>query len=151
MEKVKIFVSERGAQGTALFSKSFRAYYWNRALRSVGIQANPHLARHWFVTNALRTIERTSKDASEILRRKTELVQYMAWRTAEKTLKAYEHVVRDGNFIATTLETVHRDMKRREQALKKDPGLLSERLKSEPVPSAGRHDEEWAILTGGAR
>jgi len=151
LEKVKIFVSERGVHGTGLFSKSFRAYYWNRALRSAGIQANPHLARHWFVTNALRTIERTSKDANEILRRKTELVQYMAWRTAEKTLKAYEHVIRDDNFVATTLERIHQDMKRREQALKKDPGSLSERLKIEPLTSAEPRDEEWATLTGGER
>ena len=151
LEQVKLFVSERGVHGTALFSKSFRRYYWNRALHSVGIQANPHLARHWFVTNALRTIERTSKDANEILRRKAELVQYMAWRTAERTLKAYEHVVRDDNFIATTLETIHRDMKRREEVLKKDPRLLSESLKTELSPAASLHDEEWAVLTGGER
>ena len=149
LEQVKLFLSRRHAQG--LYSKSFRAYYWNRALRSVGIQANPHLARHWFVTNALRTIEETSKDANEILRRKTELVQYMAWRTAERTLKAYEHVVRDDSFIATTLETIHRAMKQREQALKRDPGLLSDRLKIAPITSVEPHDEEWAVLTGGER
>jgi Phage integrase family len=148
LERVKLFLSQRHH---ALYSKSFRAYYWNRTLRSVGIQANPHLARHWFVTNALRTIEQTSKDANEILRRKTELVQYMAWRTAERTLKAYEHVVRDDNFVATTLQTIHRTMKQREEALKRDPSLLSQRLKIKPSASAEPHDEEWAILTGGKR
>jgi hypothetical protein len=151
LEQVKLFVSKRGVNGTPLASRAFRRYDWNRALRSVGIQANLHLARHWFVTNALRTIEQTSKDANEILRRKTELVQYMAWRTAERTLKAYEHVVRDDNFIATTLETIHRAMKQREHALKKDPALLSNRLKTEPSTSAEPHDEEWATLTGGER
>lgn len=151
LERVKLFISARGARGTPLSSRAFRRYYWNPALRFVGIQANPHLARHWFVTNALRTIEKTSKDANEILRRKAELVQYMAWRTAERTLKAYEHVVRDDNFIATTLETIHRAMKQRDQALKKNPGLLSERLKIVPITSADPHDEEWAILTGGER
>jgi len=75
----------------------------------------------------------------------------MAWRTAERTLQAYEHVVRDDNFIATTLQKIHRDMKQREQALKRDPSLLSERLKIEPSTSAEPHDEEWAILTGGER
>ena len=151
LAQVKLFLSERGVHGTPLFSKSFRAYHWNRTLHSVGIQANPHLTRHWFVTNALRTIERTSKDANEVLRRKTELVQYMAWRTAERTLKAYEHVVRDDNFIATTLKTIHQTMKQREDALKKDPGLLSEGLKIEPRASADPQDEEWAVLTGGGR
>ena len=149
LERVKLFLSQRHTH--ELHSKSFRVYYWNRALRSVGIQANPHLARHWFVTNALRTIEQTSKDPHEILRRKAELVQYMAWRTAERTLKAYEHVVRDDNIIATTLQTIHRAMKQREQALKRDPGLLSDRLKIEPIASAEAHDEEWEILTGGER
>lgn len=146
--KVKLFLSERG---TPLFSKSFRAYYWNPALRSVGIQANPHLARHWFVTNALRTIERTSSDENEAIRRKTGLVQYMAWRTAERTLKAYEHVARDENFIATTLTPIHATMKRREDALKRDPGLLSDRLKIEPgtePKAADERDEDIAILTG---
>jgi len=85
------------------------------------------------------------------LRRKTELVQYMAWRTAERTLKAYEHVVRDDNFIATTLQTIHQTMKQREDALKKDPGLLSEGLKIEPGGPADPQDEEWAVLTGGGR
>ena len=151
LEQVKLFISKRAVWGTPLPSRVFRRYYWNRALRSVGIQANPHLARHWFVTNALRTIEQTSKDANEIMRRKTELVQYMAWRTAERTLKAYEHVVRDDHFIATTLETIHRAMKQREEALKKDPALLSDRLKTEPSTSAEPHDEEWATLTGGER
>jgi integrase len=149
LEKVKLFLSRHRGQG--LHSKSFRKCYWNPALHSVGIQANPHLARHWFVTNALRTIEHTSKDANEILRRKTELVQYMAWRTAERTLKAYEHVVRDDNFIATTLQTIHREMKRREKELRKNPALLSERLRSESDTPTDTRDEEWAILTGGER
>ena len=148
LDKVKLFLSERGKP---LFSKSFRAYYWNPALRSAGIQANPHLARHWFVTNALRTIEQTSSDENEVIRRKTGLVQYMAWRTAERTLKAYEHITRDQNFIATTLTPIHATMKRREQALKKDPSLLSDRLKIEPdAQDAGgtEPDEDIAILTG---
>jgi hypothetical protein len=75
----------------------------------------------------------------------------MAWRTAERTLKAYEHVVRDDNFIATTLRTIHREMKRRETELKKNPELVSDRLKTEAGASADPLDEEWAILTGGER
>jgi hypothetical protein len=75
----------------------------------------------------------------------------MAWRTAERTLKAYEHVLRDDNFIATTLHTIHQDMKRRESDLKKDPSRLSENLKTELSTPADPHDEEWAVLTGGER
>ena len=73
-------------------AKTFRHGYWTPALRAANIHANPHLARHWFVTNALRMIEKTSKDENEAARRKAELVEYMGWRTAERTLKAYEHV-----------------------------------------------------------
>src|SRR5207253_6273131 len=62
------------------------------------IVAPPYIARHWFVTNALRTIERTARDQNEMVRRNAELVQYMAWKTAERTLRAYEHVVRDSDF-----------------------------------------------------
>jgi hypothetical protein len=57
-------------------------------LRAAGIAAPPHIARHCFVTNALRSIERTAKDQNEMVRRKAELVQYMPWKTAERTLKA---------------------------------------------------------------
>src|SRR5437879_13679168 len=90
----------------------FRSDYWSPALRAAGIVAPPHIVRHWLVTNALRTIERTAANENEMVRRKTELVQYMAWKTAERTLKAYEHVVRDKSFITNTVHSVHEPMKR---------------------------------------
>jgi integrase len=144
LAKVPLFLTERGTPMTA---KVFTRGHWTPALRSAGIHANPHLARHWFVTNALRTIEKTAKDEAEIIRRKTELVQYMAWRTAERTLKAYEHVNRDQSFVTITLTAIHSAMKRREDAIKKDPNLLQHYQLVQPAQQADR-DPDLALLTG---
>ena len=57
----------------------------------------------------------------------------MGWRSAERTLKAYEHVARDASFVTTTLTTIHAAMKKREDAIKKDPAALS---RYQPVESA---------------
>lgn len=143
--KVPLFLTNRG---TVMVAKTFRHGYWTPALRAANIHANPHLARHWFVTNALRMIEKTSKDENETYRRKAELVQYMGWRTAERTLKAYEHVTRDVNFVATTLTTIHGAMKKREDAIKKDPAALSRYQSVEQPNAARREDPELALLTG---
>ncbi|MCZ2074131.1 MAG: hypothetical protein LC130_03915 [Bryobacterales bacterium] len=100
------------------------------------------------MTNALRTIEKTSKDESEVIRRKTELVQYMGWRTAERTLKAYEHVNRGESFITDTLTAIHAALKRREDAIRKDPSLLREYGRVEPPSGTRDRDGELALLTG---
>ena len=143
--KVPLFLTDRG---TPMRAKIFRRGHWTPALRAAGIHASPHLARHWFVTNALRMIEKTSKDENEILRRKAELVQYMDWRTAERTLKAYEHVTRDASFVTTTLSTIHAAMKTREEAIKKDPAALSPFQPVEQSTAGHRDDPELALLTG---
>ena len=143
--KVPLFLTNRG---TVMGAKTFRHGYWTPALRAANIHANPHLARHWFVTNALRMIEKTSKDENETFRRKAELVQYMGWRTAERTLKAYEHVTRDVNFVVTTLTAIHGAMKKREDAIKKDPEALSRYQPVEQPNAARREDPELALLTG---
>ena len=62
--KVPLFLTNRGS---FLQAKVFRRAYWTPALRAASIHASPHLARHWFVTNALRMIERSSKDENETL------------------------------------------------------------------------------------
>jgi site-specific recombinase XerD len=143
--KVPLFLTNRG---TVMGAKTFRHGYWTPALRAANIHANPHLARHWFVTNALRMIEKTSQDENETFRRKAELVQYMGWRTAERTLKAYEHVTRDVNFVVTTLTAIHGAMKKREDAIKKDPEALSRYQPVEQPNAARREDPELALLTG---
>jgi site-specific recombinase XerD len=143
--KVPLFLTNRG---TVMGAKTFRHGYWTPALRAANIHANPHLARHWFVTNALRMIEKTSKDENETFRRKAELVQYMGWRTAERTLRAYEHVTRDVNFVVTTLTAIHGAMKKREDAIKRDPEALLRYQPVEQPNAARREDPELALLTG---
>ncbi len=145
LERIRLFLTSRG---TPMDARLFRQRHWAPALRAAGIHASPHLARHWFVTNALRTIEKTSKDESEVIRRKTELVQYMGWRTAERTLKAYEHVNRGESFITDTLTAIHAALKRREDAIRKDPSLLREYGRVEPPSGTRDRDGELALLTG---
>jgi hypothetical protein len=72
----------------------------------------------------------------------------MGWRSAERTLKEYEHVARDTNFVTTTLTTIHAAMKRREDAIKKDPTALSPYQPVEPSNAGVREDPELAVLTG---
>lgn len=145
LARIPIFLTTRG---TPVRSRHFRRFYWAAALRAAGIHASPHLARHWFVTNALRMIEKTSKDENETIRRKAELVQYMGWRTAERTLKAYEHVNRSENFVATTLTAIHSALKKREDAIQKDPSLLLAYRPVERPPETRDRDGELALLTG---
>ena len=98
----------------------FRDFYWKPALEAAGIDADPHQARHWFVTNALRNIDKTSSTPDERTRRRQELIQYMAWRSGERTLSAYDHVQRAIDF-EVRLDGIHRDMRRREMEISRGP------------------------------
>ena len=85
---VPLFLSARGTQ---LKAKSFRETYWAPACRAVGLDADPHQARHWYVTMAVRTIHETSTTEGEIRRRIRELIEYMQWRGGEQTMASYDH------------------------------------------------------------
>lgn len=102
------------ARGTPMTAGLFRDHYWTPALRAAGLDADPHLARHWFVTNALRHVERGARDEAALARRKQELIQYMAWRSGEQTLRAYEHLERSDSF-QRRLRAIHQTMRRRER------------------------------------
>ena len=144
LEQIPIFLTNRGTKMTA---KLFRDWYWKPALRAAGFHAHPHQGRHWFVTSALRNIEEASKNGGDRERRKQELIKYMSWKTGEKTLKAYEHLRREEEFVTNTLPAIHAAMKRREQESAKRP--LSDSARE---PAAAGHsipyDEEFATLTG---
>jgi hypothetical protein len=86
--EVPLFLSTRGTQFTA---KSFRETYWTPACRAVGLDADPHQARNWYVTMAVRAIHETSSTEGEIRRRTRELIEYMHWRGGEQTMAAYDH------------------------------------------------------------
>ncbi len=88
LNEVPLFLSTRGTQ---LKAKSFRETYWVPACRAVGLDADPHQARHWYVTMAVRTIHETSNSEGEIRRRIRELIEYMQWRGGEQTMASYDH------------------------------------------------------------
>ncbi|MGQ0736603.1 MAG: site-specific integrase [Acidobacteriota bacterium] len=111
LEHVRLYLT---ARGTPMTAKLFRDHYWTPALRASGLDADPHLARHWFVTNALRHLERGAREEAELTRRKQELIEYMAWRSGEQTLRAYEHVERSERF-QRRLHVIHQTMRRRER------------------------------------
>jgi integrase len=54
--EVPLFLS---ARGTPLSARSYRETYWTPACRAAGLDADPHQARHWYVTIAVRTIHET--------------------------------------------------------------------------------------------
>jgi integrase len=111
LDQVRVYLT---ARGTPMTAKLFRDHYWTPALRAAGLDADPHLARHWFVTNALRHVERGARDEAALARRKQELIQYMAWRSGEQTLRAYEHLERSDSF-QRRLRAIHQTMRRRER------------------------------------
>lgn len=145
LSSIPLFLTERG---TPMSSNLFRDYYWRPALRASGIHAHPHQARHWFVTNALRTIETTAAQEQDQRRRKEELIRYMKWRSGEKMLHAYEHVDRETLFITKTLPAIHAEMKRLEQRAGVNGRKGTETqdaITPTPVPSI---DPDVALLTG---
>jgi site-specific recombinase XerD len=140
LHEIRIYLTARGSPMSA---KLFRDHYWKPALKRAGIDADPHLCRHWFVTNALRHIESVAKTEAELCRHKEELIQYMAWRSGERTLKAYEHVQRGASF-ARRLRKIHETMHRRERRPNQQTAVASS---SEPVESAVL-DQDLAYLLG---
>ena len=137
---VRIFLTVRGTPMTA---RLFRDHYWKPALKAAGIDADPHLCRHWFVTNALRQIERAANTEADLARRKQELIQYMAWRSGERTLKAYEHVQR-GDSFARRLRLIHSAMNRRERQAEQQ--CSAHRV--QPPAETAALDQDLAFLLG---
>jgi integrase len=88
MLDVPLFLTERG---TPLSPKTFRQHYWNPACKATGIDADPHQARHWYVTMAIRTIYETSRTDGEVQRRLCELVEYMKWKSGMAMIDVYQH------------------------------------------------------------
>lgn len=119
LQDIPIFVTRRG---TAMSAQLFRDHYWQPALRKAGIGADPHSARHWFVTNALRNIEAQCHGEGELRRRKSELIEYMGWRSGERTMRTYEHLQRRERFLAQ-LGRIHREMDRRENRFLKSGSI----------------------------
>jgi integrase len=76
---------------TPLAPKTFRDCYWKPACRAAGIEADVHQARHWYVTQIVRSIYETARSEAETQRRLRELIEYMGWKSGWETLEAYQH------------------------------------------------------------
>lgn len=88
LNQVALFLSRRRKQVTA---KGYREGCWHPACDAAGIVADVHQARHWYVTQMMRSIYETSHTQSEVDRRLRELIEYMKWRSGWETLQAYQH------------------------------------------------------------
>jgi integrase len=85
-ESDPLFLSRRG---NPYDYDSFKKH-WYKLCAVLQLDLNIHALRHWFVTQEIRLICETAKDAGDIERGKEDLVRYMAWRSPE-TLQCYEH------------------------------------------------------------
>ena len=142
LREVALFLSRRG---TMLRARLFREHYWAPALRAAGLDVDPHQGRHWFVTNALRNIEASVANEADLRRRKDELIDYMAWKTRDRTLAAYEHVQRREAFL-DTLASIHNEMRRRSKSFQSTPPPPPSTLAS--TVSTAVVDEDLRLLTG---
>jgi hypothetical protein len=125
----------------------FGDHYWTPALRAAGLDADPHLAGHWFVTNALRHVEHGARDEAALARRKQELIQYMAWRSGEQTLRAYEHLERSDSF-QRRLCAIHQTMRRRERLAARPTARPRAGSSDGEGSSPGRMSGDLAYLLG---
>lgn len=144
LENVPLFLTEQGGPLTA---KLFREQYWKPALTAAGIDADPHQARHWFVTNALRNIDRTCKDEPSRARRRQELIRYMAWNSGERTLRSYDHLRREADFHSR-LEIIHKEMRRRERRSQVPGAASRDQSIHAATASAERSNQDLAFLLG---
>jgi integrase len=141
LSEVPLFLSRRGTQFSA---KSFRETYWTPACKAAGLDADPHQARHWYVTMTVRTIHETSSTEAEIHRRIRELIEYMQWRGGEQTMAAYDHYF-DGARHADIQDQLHERLRvALEQGLKRH----SMRSATTPPPVTQRpaFDPDLAFL-----
>lgn len=125
---VPLFLCRRGTQ---LSPKAFREGCWNPACRAAGLDADVHQARHWYVTQAIRSIYTGAQSESEVNRRLRELIEYMGWKSGWETLEAYQHYF-DPQRHAEIQDQLHQRMDQTlKGALAQPPGRHS------PVPAAG--------------
>jgi len=130
---VPLFLTRRG---DPLKVKQFRRGYWKPACAAAGIDADPHQARHWFVTACVREIYAVSDRDGDVQRGKEALTDYMAWRSGEQTLRAYEHVVQT-ELAAMIQDRVHARMS---GALARELGALEEAVSEQAAPPSSIHN-----------
>jgi integrase len=147
LNEVPLFLSTRG---TPLKARSFRETYWAPACRAVGLNADPHQARHWYVTMAARTIHETSTTEGEIRRRIRELTEYMQWRGGEQTMASYDHYF-DAARHADIQDQLHERLRvALEQGLKRRSSRAAVLPAMPAQPASVDPDVAFLRLLGGA-
>ena len=153
---VPLFLTRRGTQLTA---KTFREGCWNPACRAAGIEADVHQARHWYVTQAMRSIYETSASQTDIDRRLRELIEYMGWKSGWETLQAYQHYF-DPQRHSEIQDRLHQ---RLDAALKNELARRSDGRSMPAAPTAASQastvesnsecdpDLEYLLVLGGKR
>ncbi len=127
LDTIPLFLSQHGTPWTVA---SFRAHYWKKACAAAKIDADPHQARHWYVTQSLIQIhEQARKGETTVERGKEELIAYMHWRAGEKTLKAYNHCFQPANH-ATVQDRVFKKLR----SAQKKPSPTKRQHKAKQVP-----------------
>ena len=111
---------------------------------TAGIAADPHQARHWFVTACVREIFATSDRGGDVQRGKEALIAYMGWRSGEQVLRAYEHHLKT-EVAAAIQDRVHASMDRRlrESVAALERGEVRDRQLADPD---GGDSPEMALL-----
>src|SRR5260370_9728706 len=121
-------------QGRRVTGALFRGQYWKKAWAPANIDADPHQARHWYVTQSLIQIhEQARKGETTVERGKEELIAYMHWRSGEKTLKAYNHFFQPANH-ATVQDRVFKKLRGTQTKL--PPTKRQRKAKQIPNPSS---------------
>jgi integrase len=147
LNEVPLFLSTRG---TPLTAKSFRETYWRPACEAAGIDADPHQARHWYVTMAVRAIYESSSTESDIRRRIRELIEYMHWRGGEVTMAAYDHYF-DAARHADIQDQLHEHLRvALEQGLKRRSSRTVPAQVSPAAPPIADPDMAFLRVLGGA-
>ena len=151
LDIVPLFLSQRGTPWTVA---SFRAHYWKQACAAANIDADPHQARHWYVTQSLITIhEQARKGETTVERGKEELIAYMHWRAGEKTLKAYNHYFQPANH-ATVQNRVFKKLRgtqtkpsptQRQRRVKR-PAVSPSNPVQQPAVPTKEHSQDGAAL-----
>lgn len=96
--------------GTAVTANSYRSQYWNPAATAAGIKANPHQARHWYVTAQMRKIFEDGATSNindpRISHRISMLIAYMKWKRGAETIQSYNHYFQQ-DIIAALQDSLH--------------------------------------------
>ncbi len=165
LDEVPIFLSKSGTPWTVA---SFRANYWKKACAAAKLDADPHQARHWYVSQALVEIHaKARKGETTVEQGVAELIAYMAWRSGEKVMQAYNHfykatghatvqktifkLLRNKGKQQKTLSATHQPSPQASSSMPGDSQHVSQKNDQQPAEQTSAAVYAFLIGTGGYR